>query len=608
MKKKFFAIYALIGALVASPIFTSCVDDEESPSVTAIRDAKTAELKSIAALKKAEAQAQATLDAANIALKAAQADAQLAAAKKAEAEAALQETQNEADAVALLVQKKEAEMKLDSIQGAIEKQEILIQKALLEAQADLLDAKEQLDRATQGYDANQKAELQSLALAYSTAVTELIQAKKDLMAMEAQLATYETGLVDAKDGLEQTIARYNNNILDNELSIAQYKKYANYTEDLDALKKEQIEAVAACNLAMDKYYAADNAQNDVADNVDSDKLDELEQAILDDEFYQFTLHNLYDAENEQYTHISNVNYDAWRTITMDEYYNQVLFGSLNYDAVEYEYQDYKGTAGETIEFEYEYTVDVRQTELRASQYIEDLQANIKGAQTTITADKTALTAAETALTAAKKAWDEAAEADKTAKYYEYEAAVNEVVRLQNKIKRNENSIEYWNKQLASWTKALGFLQNAETFEAALQAKIKAYNDAVIAEWTPVVEAWKVTIDAYIVYEEADAALEAINALINGSGYAYGAQILADWIKSCESNIEYYQEQIEKAKKLMYDADFTWEEMIAWQKAQIEAQKTIVAAKEIALADAKAALDAAMPAEEEEGTEEETPAE
>ena len=169
MKKKFFAIYALVGALVASPIFTSCVDDEESPSVTAIRDAKTAELKSNAALKKAEAQAQATLDAANIALKAAQADAQLAAAQLAEAQAALQETQNEAAAVALLVQKKEAEMKLDSIQGAIEKQEILIQKALLEAQADLLDAKEQLDRATQGYDANQKAELQSLALAYSTA-------------------------------------------------------------------------------------------------------------------------------------------------------------------------------------------------------------------------------------------------------------------------------------------------------------------------------------------------------------------------------------------------------------------------------------------------------
>ena len=55
-------------------------------------------------------------------------------------------------------------------------------------------------------------------------------------------------------------------------------------------------------------------------------------------------------------------------------------------------------------------------------------------------------------------------------------------------------------------------------------------------------------------------------------------------------------------------DFTYEEMIAWLKVQVEAQKAIVAAKEVAVADAKAALDAAMPAEEEEGTEEETPAE
>ena len=95
MKKKFFAIYALVGAFIASPVFTSCVDDTESASVTAIRDAKTAELKSIAALKKAEAQAEATLAAAQIALKNAQAEAQIAQAKLNEAQAALKETQNE---------------------------------------------------------------------------------------------------------------------------------------------------------------------------------------------------------------------------------------------------------------------------------------------------------------------------------------------------------------------------------------------------------------------------------------------------------------------------------------------------------------------------------
>ena len=39
MKKKFFAMYALAGALVASPVFTSCVDDSVSDSVEALRDA-----------------------------------------------------------------------------------------------------------------------------------------------------------------------------------------------------------------------------------------------------------------------------------------------------------------------------------------------------------------------------------------------------------------------------------------------------------------------------------------------------------------------------------------------------------------------------------------
>ena len=55
MKKKFFAIYALAGALVASPIFTSCVDDTESASVEALRGAKAEQLKSLAALNNAKA-------------------------------------------------------------------------------------------------------------------------------------------------------------------------------------------------------------------------------------------------------------------------------------------------------------------------------------------------------------------------------------------------------------------------------------------------------------------------------------------------------------------------------------------------------------------------
>ena len=55
MKGKFMIIAALLGALT----FGACVDTEESSSVTAIRNAKAEQLKSVATLNNAKAQAEA---------------------------------------------------------------------------------------------------------------------------------------------------------------------------------------------------------------------------------------------------------------------------------------------------------------------------------------------------------------------------------------------------------------------------------------------------------------------------------------------------------------------------------------------------------------------
>ena len=50
MRKKFIAVYALMAVLaLGSTTLTSCVDDNESASVTAIRDAKANQLAAIAA-------------------------------------------------------------------------------------------------------------------------------------------------------------------------------------------------------------------------------------------------------------------------------------------------------------------------------------------------------------------------------------------------------------------------------------------------------------------------------------------------------------------------------------------------------------------------------
>ena len=82
MRKKFIAVYALMAVLaLGSTTLTSCVDDNESASVTAIRDAKAAQLNALAEAEKANAQAnliranaEAAVDSALAALNQSQAD------------------------------------------------------------------------------------------------------------------------------------------------------------------------------------------------------------------------------------------------------------------------------------------------------------------------------------------------------------------------------------------------------------------------------------------------------------------------------------------------------------------------------------------------------
>ena len=59
MRKKFIAVYALMAVLaLGSTTLTSCVDDNESASVTAIRDAKAEQLNALAAAANADAEVQ----------------------------------------------------------------------------------------------------------------------------------------------------------------------------------------------------------------------------------------------------------------------------------------------------------------------------------------------------------------------------------------------------------------------------------------------------------------------------------------------------------------------------------------------------------------------
>ena len=76
MKKKFIAVSVLICALaLGSTTLTSCVDDNESASVTAIRDAKAKQLTSLANYQQAQADAEKIIAEAEAAIRNAEAQA-----------------------------------------------------------------------------------------------------------------------------------------------------------------------------------------------------------------------------------------------------------------------------------------------------------------------------------------------------------------------------------------------------------------------------------------------------------------------------------------------------------------------------------------------------
>ena len=135
MKKKFIAVYALIGVLaLGSTTLTSCVDDNESPSVTAIRDAKAQSLQALANLTQAQADAEKIVS---------EAEARLTAAKAALKEAEAQLAQQKADSVKAVM-----DISIESAKQAAQAELYKQQGIVAEAQAQLIASLDAVDQAT----------------------------------------------------------------------------------------------------------------------------------------------------------------------------------------------------------------------------------------------------------------------------------------------------------------------------------------------------------------------------------------------------------------------------------------------------------------------------
>ena len=251
MKKKLMMVAVLLGALTLG----ACVDDNESQSVTDVRNAKAEQLKSIAAMNNAEAQAKiiyaeadAKIKEQEAALKKAQADKAAAEAEVAKLKAQMDAAAYDAELAARLAQaekkKANAEAKLASIQGEAEKYQLELKARIAVLQKELLVAQNKLTNAQDKAESAEMVRLETLAKKYATLLYSLTEEKNNLADLNATKLKMEADLANWKVEKEKTVAANKITIELIDKQVAYYKEYENYTEDLVGLKN-----------AMDLKYA-----------------------------------------------------------------------------------------------------------------------------------------------------------------------------------------------------------------------------------------------------------------------------------------------------------------------------------------------------------------
>ena len=246
MKKKLMMVAVLLGALSLG----ACVDNDESASVEAVRNAKAEQLKGAAAL--ANAQAEAETIRAN------------AEAKLKEAEAAYQDAKTEAD-------KAKWAAKLTVIQAEAARDIAKAQKAQKDAEMAIITNQDQWINNTLWWN-------------YSDASDKLISLNGQLINATADEIALKAGVVSAQKAAEKIAVEKNQYIARQTERKDQLSKLSSIASDRAALEKnfetlrvEQTELTAAKGKTADAVTAAqakfDEAQEKIyAQSGNTDKL------------------------------------------------------------------------------------------------------------------------------------------------------------------------------------------------------------------------------------------------------------------------------------------------------------------------------------------------
>lgn len=243
MKKKLMMVAVLLGALTLG----ACVDDNESASVTAVREAKAKQLTALAT--KAEAEAEAALISAN-----AEKAYKEALVKYQEALTKNMDAQTEQVQEEIRQSKEQFDAEMETIKAEYERR-------MWEAKRNAIIAEQEfLDKA--------ETRLQALYLAYSQAAEQLSELKKQKAGEEYNLARLEAYALNIDEYIAQQTAEYEAQIKEKEAAIAAWQEYGGLDKSklnaqLESLKQEKYTAFAALDAAKTENATAEEVAEEL---------------------------------------------------------------------------------------------------------------------------------------------------------------------------------------------------------------------------------------------------------------------------------------------------------------------------------------------------------
>lgn len=276
-------------AIIASLLFSSCVDLSESESVTALREAKSAQLQAMADMYRTQAAADSLLAAAEADLKAAQAEYQRLLTEQA---------------------RQKFELEIEWLAMDYEYKMLQLEYEMQNMQQQILDAAD--------------SHIQQLFQYYKTEMQELNDLKTQLHQQNSLLAKADADILNAQDYVARETARYESLIADAESEIAVLEAYQG--QDLAEIRARYGKAYADYDT---KYadYSIKYGEMEIAYSA-------IKELIQNN----YSMDNIYNTTHEALRIMDTLSFEYGVTISTKRYIiyrPSVDYGRITYPEVSY---------------------------------------------------------------------------------------------------------------------------------------------------------------------------------------------------------------------------------------------------------------------------------